>query len=87
MKICDKLCELLSMLLTKEESLVDFDRGNENKTPTRDLERKMEKFAYLKTYLADAVASLMMQPSNCYRTDLEGRTLLSVLMSKLLNLT
>lgn len=39
---CDKLRELLSMLSTKEESLVDLDRDIENETPTDDLEREIE---------------------------------------------
>lgn len=38
---CDQLCQLLSVLSTKEESLVDLDKGIEDETPAEELEAEI----------------------------------------------
>ncbi len=35
---CEKLYEMISVLSTKEESLMDVDKGTEDETPTDELE-------------------------------------------------
>lgn len=39
---CDKLCELLSLLTTKEEQIMKLDGGIEEKSPTEELEAEIE---------------------------------------------
>ncbi len=38
---CEKLHEMLSLLSTKEEQLVDLDRGIEDEMPTDELEAEI----------------------------------------------
>lgn len=38
---CEKLCEMLSVLSTKEETLMDLDKGIKNETPLEELEAEV----------------------------------------------